>query len=60
MYRRHSRGAAPAGADGRALVSGSQECLSPGQADEIDRVYRAYPHLNDDAFVAERLDSFLA
>lgn len=30
-----------------------QETLSPGQADQIDRVYRAYPHLNDDAFVAE-------
>ena len=36
------------------------ECLSPGQAAEIDRVYRAYPHLSDDGFVAERLDSFLA
>jgi hypothetical protein len=36
------------------------EHLSPGQEAEIDRVYRAYPHLNDDAFVAERLDSFLA
>ena len=29
------------------------ETLSPGQLAEIDRVYRAYPHLNDDAFVAE-------
>ncbi len=28
------------------------ETLSPGQAEEIDRVYRDYPHLNDDAFVA--------
>jgi dihydrodipicolinate synthase/N-acetylneuraminate lyase len=36
------------------------ECLSPGQAAEIDRVYRAYPHLNDDRFVAERLNAFLA
>jgi hypothetical protein len=26
--------------------------LSPGQADEIDRVCRAYPHLTDDDFVA--------
>jgi hypothetical protein len=25
--------------------------LGPGQAAEIDRVYRAYPHLNDDSFV---------
>jgi dihydrodipicolinate synthase/N-acetylneuraminate lyase len=30
-----------------------EEALSPGQAAAIDRVYRAYPHLNDDAFVAE-------
>jgi hypothetical protein len=37
-----------------------QERLSPGQEAEIDRVYSAYPHLNDDAFVAERLDAFLA
>lgn len=31
------------------------ETLSPGQREEIDRVYRQYPHLNDDAFVAEFL-----
>jgi hypothetical protein len=37
-----------------------RECLSRGQADEIDRIYNAYPHLNDDAFVAERLDAFLS
>jgi len=35
------------------------ETLSPGQMDEIDRVYQAYPHLNDDAFVAEYLDAWL-
>jgi dihydrodipicolinate synthase/N-acetylneuraminate lyase len=35
------------------------ETLSPGQAEEIDRVCRAYPHLNDDAFVAENLDRWL-
>ena len=35
------------------------ECLSPGQRDEIDRVYRLYPHLTDDAFVAEHLDEWL-
>ena len=35
------------------------EALSPGQAAEIDRVYAAYPHLNDDAFVAEHLDEWL-
>ena len=27
------------------------ETMSPGQSDEIDRIYRSYPHLNDDAFV---------
>ncbi|HCR91088.1 MAG TPA: dihydrodipicolinate synthase family protein, partial [Prolixibacteraceae bacterium] len=35
------------------------EVLSPGQKEEIDRIYRAYPHLNDDAFVAENLDKWL-
>lgn len=36
-----------------------REELSPGQAEEIDRVYRAYPHLHDDAFVREHLDDWL-
>jgi dihydrodipicolinate synthase/N-acetylneuraminate lyase len=36
------------------------ERLSPGQAAEIDRVYAAYPDLNDDAFVAANLDRWLA
>ena len=35
------------------------ESLSPGQLEEIDRVYRAYPHLNDDAFVAAHRDEWL-
>jgi dihydrodipicolinate synthase/N-acetylneuraminate lyase len=35
------------------------EDLSPGQAAEIDRVCRAYPHLTDDAFVAEHRDAWL-
>ena len=35
------------------------ESLGPGQREEIDRVYRAYPHLNDDAFVRENLDRWL-
>jgi len=35
------------------------ECLSPGQQDEIDRVYAAYPHLNDDHFVRENLVRWL-
>ncbi|WP_334072846.1 MULTISPECIES: dihydrodipicolinate synthase family protein [Paenibacillus] len=36
-----------------------QEVLSPGQLEEIDRVYAAYPHLNDDAFVRRRLGEWL-
>ncbi len=36
------------------------EDLSPGQAEEIDRVCRLYPHLNDDGFVAAGLDDWLA
>jgi dihydrodipicolinate synthase/N-acetylneuraminate lyase len=35
------------------------EDLSPGQMEEIDRVYRAYPHLNDDQFVAAHRDDWL-
>jgi hypothetical protein len=35
------------------------ETLSPGQREEIDRVYAAYPHLNDDEFVHENLDRWL-
>ena len=31
------------------------EGLSPGQKEEIDRVYRMYPDLNDDEFAAEFL-----
>jgi len=37
-----------------------KEQLSPGQAEEIDRVYRLYPELNDDGFVAENLGRWLA
>jgi dihydrodipicolinate synthase/N-acetylneuraminate lyase len=35
------------------------ETLSPGQKEEIDRVYAAYPHLNDDDFVRQGLDEWL-
>lgn len=35
------------------------ETLSPGQAEEIDRVTAAYPQLQDDAWVAENLDCWL-
>jgi len=36
-----------------------KETLSPGQGEEIDRIYRMYPHLNDDEFVAEHCDEWL-
>lgn len=36
------------------------ETLSSGQKEEIDRVYAAYPHLNDDAFVAKNIKSWLS
>jgi Dihydrodipicolinate synthetase family len=36
------------------------ERLSPGQAEQIDRVYAAYPDLNDDAFVAKNLHRWLS
>jgi hypothetical protein len=36
-----------------------REQLSPGQAEEIDRVAAAYPHLTDDAFVNEHRDEWL-
>jgi hypothetical protein len=35
------------------------EVLSPGQAEEIDRVCAAYPNLADDDFVRANLDSWL-
>ena len=35
------------------------EDLSPGQLAEIDRISAAYPHLNDDDFVAQHLDRWL-
>jgi dihydrodipicolinate synthase/N-acetylneuraminate lyase len=44
---------------GRTCLDPAEE-LSAGQADEIDRVRAAYPHLADDAFVAENLDRWLA
>jgi dihydrodipicolinate synthase/N-acetylneuraminate lyase len=37
----------------------ADEDLSPGQLDEIERVCRQYPHLHDDDFVREHLDSWL-
>ena len=36
------------------------EVLSPGQKEEIIRVYQAYPDLNDDNFVSENLHKWLS
>jgi hypothetical protein len=36
------------------------EDLSPGQMQELDRVCRSYPHLQDDTFVQEHLDEWLS
>jgi hypothetical protein len=36
------------------------ETLSPGQLEEINRVYEAYTELNDDEFVKENLDRWLS
>jgi dihydrodipicolinate synthase/N-acetylneuraminate lyase len=44
---------------GRWCLDPAEE-LSPGQCAEIDRVYSAYPHLNDDNFVKEHLDEWLS
>ena len=37
-----------------------KETLGPGQAEEIDRIYASYPHLNDDAFVRANLERWLS
>ena len=36
------------------------EKLSPGQKEEIDRIYQMYPHLRDDEFVRENIERFLS
>ncbi len=36
------------------------EVLSPGQMEEIDRVYAQYPELNDDRFVSENIARWLS
>jgi dihydrodipicolinate synthase/N-acetylneuraminate lyase len=44
--------------DGRWCLDPNED-LSPGQMDEIDRICAAYPHLQDDEFVAAHLDDWL-
>ncbi|MBS1809014.1 MAG: dihydrodipicolinate synthase family protein [Acidobacteria bacterium] len=35
------------------------EDLSPGQQEEIDRIYASYPHLTDDEFIAQHRETWL-
>lgn len=44
--------------EGRWCLDPSEE-VSPGQMQEIDRVCKSYPHLQDDAFVKEHLDEWI-
>jgi hypothetical protein len=44
--------------EGRWCLDPREE-LSPGQMEEIDRVCRSYPHLQDDDFVGEYRDEWL-
>jgi dihydrodipicolinate synthase/N-acetylneuraminate lyase len=44
---------------GRWCLDPAEE-LSPGQMEEIDRVLAAYPHLHDDAFIGENIDSWMS
>ncbi|TVY10512.1 dihydrodipicolinate synthase family protein [Paenibacillus cremeus] len=44
---------------GRWCLNPKEE-LSPGQMEEIDRMYRDYPHLNDNEFVRAHLSEWLA
>ena len=37
-----------------------EETMSKGQLEEIERVYRIYPHLNDDTFIKENLNRWFA
>ncbi len=59
LHPRPPRSAAAPGLAGRHWCLDPHETLQPGQAEEIDRVCRAYPHLNDDEFVCQHLDDWL-
>ena len=37
-----------------------EETMSPGQNEEIDRIYATYPELADDDFIKANLDKWLA
>lgn len=36
-----------------------KETMSVGQKEEIERIYREYPHLNDDEFIGENIDKWI-
>lgn len=42
------------------LCLSPNEILSKGQSQEITRVYKAYPHLHDDAFIKANINKWLA
>jgi hypothetical protein len=49
----------------QGLVEGTwcldpNEVMSPGQVEQIDRVHRAYPEMNDDQFVSNNLERWLS
>jgi dihydrodipicolinate synthase/N-acetylneuraminate lyase len=44
--------------EGRWCLDPNEE-VSPGQIEEIDRIYASYPHLSDDDFVARNLERWL-
>lgn len=49
----------------QGLVEGTwclnpDEVMSPGQLEQIERVYRQYPEMNDDAFVRANLDRWFS
>jgi hypothetical protein len=44
--------------EGRWCLNPNED-LSPGQMEEIDRVYQSYPALNDDDFVRQHRDAWL-
>jgi hypothetical protein len=35
------------------------ETISPGQREEIERIYQLYPHLNDDEFIRENIKNWI-
>jgi hypothetical protein len=45
--------------EGTWCLAEERSHLGPGQAAELDRVSRAYPHLTDDDFVREHLDQWM-